>query len=168
MKTGVAVFLMAFVLPCITGCNQKHNTELTPEEMDQIRSEVKIAAEPLFTGWAALDGEIAIKSFSTEMVSCFDSLLLDYPAYKESWKIYTGARSGINITTISEDYIILSRDLVIDTWVGRVEEFMKTGEKITFNPIRYTNVFRKSGGEWKIIFAQSTGIPVVEIPGLQN
>ena len=37
---------------------------------------------------------------------------------------------------------------------------MKTGEKIIYDPVRYTNIFRKADGQWKIVFAQSSGIPV--------
>ncbi|MCX6225225.1 MAG: nuclear transport factor 2 family protein [Bacteroidia bacterium] len=137
---------------------------LTQKEIDQIKSEVKAAAEPLMTGWATLDGGTAIKSFSPDMVSCYDRLLLDYQSFKESWTTYAEARESIKITPITEDYIILTKDFVIDTWVGKVEELMKSGEKVTYNPIRYTNVFRKSNGQWKIVFAQSSGIPVIVAP----
>lgn len=115
------------------------------------------------TGWANLDGKTAIKSFSTEMASCYDALLLDYPSYKKSWDVYTRARASIQITRIREDYIILKKDLVIDSWVGKVVEVMKSGEKVTYNPMRYTNIFKKADGQWKIIFAQSSGIPVKEV-----
>lgn len=137
---------------------------LSPQETDQIKSEVKAAAEPLMTGWAALDGNTALKSFSPDMFSCFDTSLLDYPSYEKSWAAYTEARASIKITPIKEDYIILAKNLVIDTWVGKVEELMKSGEKVTYNPIRFTNVFRKSDEQWKIVFAQSSGIPVKENP----
>lgn len=147
-----------------TTSNQQ-NPRLAPQEADRIKSEVKAAAQYLMTGWAVLDGNIAIKSFSKEMVSCYNTELLDYESYRRSWDIYTTARSGIKITPIKEDYIILDKELVIDTWVGKVEEMMKTGEKVTYDPIRYTNIFRKSSGQWRIIFAQSSGIPVVENPG---
>ncbi len=136
--------------------------ELTQQEIDQITSEVKAAAEPLMTGWADLDGGTAIKSFSPDMLSCYGSQLLDYPTYRQSWTVYSEARKSIKITLIEEDYIILTRDFVIDSWVGKAEEWMKSGEKVTYDPIRYTNVFRKKDGEWKIVFAQSSGIPVLE------
>jgi hypothetical protein len=58
------------------------NSDLTRQEIDQIKREVKAAAEPLMTGWAALDGNTAIKSFSPEMVSCYDTLLLDYESLR--------------------------------------------------------------------------------------
>ncbi len=140
------------------------NGHLTSKEINQIKNEVKAAAEPLMTGWAALDGNIAIKSFSPEMVSCYDTFLLDYESYKESWKIYTESRESIKITPIKEDYIILIREFVIDTWVGKVEEVMKTGDKVIYNPIRYTNIFKKADGQWKIVFAQSSGIPAEGSP----
>jgi hypothetical protein len=164
MKTFSITFMSAIFLFLVFACRHEQCTMPTPEEAEQIRNEVKAAAEPLMTGWAALDGQTALKSFSREMVACFDSLLLDYDTYEKSWAIYTGARDSIKITPIRKDYIILTREYVIDTWVGKVEEWMKSGQKITYNPVRYTNVFRKAGGEWKIIFAQSSGIPVTQPP----
>ena len=160
MKTFFKFVLNIVILLLTFNCNPMKNSDFTRQEIDQIKREVKSAAEPLMTGWAALDGNTAIKSFSPEMVSCYDTLLLDYESYKKSWKIYTDDRESIKITPIKEDYIILTRELVIDTWVGKVEEVMKTGEKVVYNPMRYTNVFKKTNGQWKIVFAQSSGIPL--------
>jgi ketosteroid isomerase-like protein len=168
MKTFYKFNLIAVVLLFLFGCTQKQNSLLTQQETDQIKSEVKAAAEPLMTGWAALDGSTALKSFSPEMVSCFDSLLMDYQSYERSWTAYTEGLASIKITPIKEDYIILTKDFVIDTWVGKVEELMKSGEKVTYNPMRYTNVFKKADGQWKIVFAQSSGIPVIEHGILQT
>ncbi len=162
MKTFTMKPVTAVLLFLIIACGHEQSPLPSPEEAEKIRTEVKAAAEPLMTGWAALDGPTALKSFSPEMVACLDSLLLDYETYEKSWTIYTGTRDSIKITPIREDYIILTREYVIDTWVGKVEEWMKSGQKVTYNPVRYTNVFRKAGGEWKIIFAQSSGIPVTE------
>ena len=164
MKTIATSTMIIASLVVFSGCHQDHNETLTAHQIEQIKIDVEKAAEPLMTGWAALDGSIALKSFSKEMVSCFDTLLLDYDAYAKSWDIYTEARSAIEIITLKNDYIILTPDLVIDSWVGKVEEVLKTGEKILYNPMRYTNLFKKTDGEWKIIFAQSTGIPVVVAP----
>ncbi len=164
MTTTAKTTLTALFLIAGAGCVQEKNDLVHQEEKDQIISEVKAAAEPLMTGWAALDGNIAIQSFSPEMVSCYDTLLLDYASYRQSWDVYTSARKSIQITTIREDFIILTPELVIDSWVGKVEEVMVTGEKVVYNPIRFTNLFKKANGDWKIIFAQSTGIPVTATP----
>lgn len=138
------------------------NPPLTEGEIGEIVNEVTDAAQFLMTGWAALDGDIAIRSFSPEMVSCYESRLLDYQAYKESWSVYTGAREAIRITPVEDDFVLLTRDFVIYSWVGQVEERMKSGETVEYDPIRYTNLFKKTGGEWRIIFAQSSGVPVIK------
>ncbi len=150
------LFLAGAWLLLTTGCAPREDTPLTPEESEQIKKEVLAAGEPLMAGWLALDGSLALQSFAPDMVSCYDTLLLGYEDYRKSWDEYTAARESIRYTQISEDLIILTRDYVIDTWVGRVEEVMKTGEVVVYNPARYTNVFRKRDGEWKIVFAQNT------------
>lgn len=163
MKAISKITLFVLGLFCVSGCDQKHDAPLTPEESENIRNEVTAAAEPLMTGWAGLDGPTAMKSFSRDMAACYDTLLMDYNMYAESWTIYTNARDSIKIIPVKKDFIILSRELVIYTWAGNVNEWMKTGEKISYRPIRYTNLFKKAGGKWKIIFHQSSGIPVVEV-----
>lgn len=160
MKSKILLAILS-----LFGCTSQHNNQLTDHQKEQIKSEVKAAVQYLMTGWAALDGNIAIKSFSPEMVSCYEAQLLDYESYRKNWTAYTEAVASIRITPIREDYLILTKDHVIDTWVGQVEEVLKTGEKVSYNPIRYTNILKKSKGEWKIIFAQSSGIPVIAAPG---
>lgn len=161
MKNFCLTTFIAALLLFILGCTQKQSDQLTQQEKDQIKKEVKEASEPLLSGWAALDADKALQVYSPEMVACMDSLLIDYQTYAKGWKGFTESTASIKITTIKEDYIILTKDFAISTGVYKVEMLLKSGNKITYNPIRYTDVMKKVDGQWKAIFEQSSGIPVV-------
>jgi hypothetical protein len=159
MKTSTFfTFLLFFIL----GCTQKQTEQLTEQEKEQIKKEIKATGDILISGWAALDADKALQFYSPEMVACMDSLLIDYKAYAKGWQGYTQSASSIKLTPIKDDYIVLTKDFVISTWVGKVEMLMKSGDKITYNPIRYTDIMKKVDGQWKAIFEQSSGIPMVQ------
>jgi hypothetical protein len=161
MKTKFFItILMLFTI----GCTQKESDLLTQQQIEQIKSEVKASSEPLMSGWAELDADKALQCYSTEMVACADSLLIDYKAYVKVWKDFTQSASSIKITPIKVDYFVLTKDFVLGTWVGKVEMLMKSGVKITYNPIRYSDLYKKVDNQWKIIFEQSSGIPLVKVP----
>jgi hypothetical protein len=140
---------------------QAQSNQLTQQQIEQIKSEVKTAIEPLMSGWAASDADKALQSYSPELLVCMDTLLIDYQAYSNVWKDFTQSTSTIKIKPIKQDYIVLTKDFVIATWVGNVEMLMKSGDKITYNPIRYSDVCKKTNGQWKIIFEQSSGVTMV-------
>jgi hypothetical protein len=39
---------------------------------------------------------------------------------------------------------------------------MKSGEKTTFNPQKYTDILKKVGGKWKIICEHGSGVSVTD------
>jgi hypothetical protein len=157
-------FFITILMLFILGCTQKQSDLLTQQQIEQIKSEVKVSSEPLMSGWAELDADKALQCYSTEMVACADSLLIDYKAYAKVWEDFTHSASTIKITPIKVDYLVLTKDFVLGTWVGKVEMLMKSGVKITYNPIRYSDVYKKVDNQWKIIFEQSSGIPMVQAP----
>lgn len=162
MKKLCFTTMIALILLFCTNGMQSQSTQLTQQEKDQIKKEVKAAYEPLMSGWAALDADKALQCYSPELVVCMDTLLIDYKAYAKVWKDFTESTASIKITPIKEDYIILTKDFVISIWVGKVEMLMKSGDKITYNPIKYTDIAKKVDGKWRAIFEQSSGIPVVQ------
>jgi ketosteroid isomerase-like protein len=146
----------------IFGCTSKQSDKLTDQQIEQIQSEVKTAYEPFMSGWADLDAYKALQVYSPEVIVGMNTLLLDYNTYKEVWKGIIESTVSIEITPIKEYYIVLTKDFVIGTRSSKVEMLMKSGVKITYNPIRYSDVYKKVGSQWKIIFEQSSGNPIVQ------
>jgi ketosteroid isomerase-like protein len=157
------IFVATLLLFILGGCTSKQNDQLTLQQIEQIKSEVKAAGEPLMSSWAKLDADKALQCYSPEMFACMDTLLINYQTYAKGWQGYTQSASSIKLTPIKEDNIVLTKDYVISTWVGKVEIEQKSGDKITYNPIRYTDIWKKADGQWKIIFEQSSGTPVIQV-----
>jgi hypothetical protein len=45
------------------------------------------------------------------------------------------------------------------------ETQLKSGDKVTFDPHAYTMVFKKIAGQWKVIYQQDSGTPVIQKAG---
>ena len=63
-------------------------------------------------------------------------------------------------TTTRQDFIFVTKDIVICAWDGKDETVTKSGDKITYDPHAYTMVFKKIAGQWKVIYSHDSGIAV--------
>jgi ABC-type dipeptide/oligopeptide/nickel transport system ATPase component len=68
-------------------------------------------------------------------------------------------------TTSAEDFIFITKDVVIVAWIGKDVTIMKSGDMITYDPHAYTLVFKKMAGEWKIVYSHDSGTPVMQKAG---
>lgn len=157
MKTNI---LLAILFLCIFGCAQKQTEQLNQQEKDKIKKEVSAVSDNLFERFEALDWQEALKLYSPELINVFDTSVVYYEAYKQRWSEISNAVS-IKATPIRENYIVLSKDYVISDWVGKLEILWKSGDKFIWNPISYTNVFKKIDGQWKAIYEHPFGTPEI-------
>lgn len=158
MKTSI--FIVALLLS-IFGCSSQQTEQLTQQEKDQITKEVSSVIDNLFAKFEELDWQGAIQLYSPELVNVFDSSVVYYDAYKKRWSGISNAVS-IKATTIRENYIVLSKDFVISDWIGKLEILWKSGDKVIWNPISYTNVLKRIDGQWKAIYEHPFGTPVIQ------
>lgn len=159
MKTNI---LMAILLFYLLGCTQKQTEQLTQQQQDQIKKEVSTLVDSLFAKFEKLDWQGALQLYSPELVNVFDTSVVYYEAYKKRWSGISNAVS-IKATPIRENYIVLSKDFVISDWIGKLEILWKSGDKLIWNPISYTNVLKKIDGQWKAIYEHPFGTPVVQV-----
>jgi hypothetical protein len=104
-----------------------------------------------------------LQDYSPELVCVFDTSIFDYETYKKIWLNFPTFMTTWKWITVRFECIVLTNDFVVSTWIGKCEFFMKSGDKVTVNPRDYTNVFKRVGGQWKIIYEHSSsGIPVTE------
>jgi ketosteroid isomerase-like protein len=159
MKTNIFI---ATLLLCIFGCTPKQNDQLTQQEKDQIRNEFKSIYDNYCAKWTGLDAEGIAPYYSPELVVVFDTLLLDYKTYMKGWSDYTKTTQTIKLNPIYLDVRILTRDLVIATWCGKMERLMKSGDLITAKPAKYTDVWKKVDGQWKAIYEHGSGTYITQ------
>jgi len=152
--------LMLFIL---VGCASKQNDQLTQQQNDQIKNEVKAVFDSTIAKANRQDMDGFLQDYSPELVCVFDTSIFDYETYKKIWLNFPTFMTTWKWITVRFECIVLTNDFVVSTWIGKCEFFMKSGDKVTVNPRDYTNVFKRVGGQWKIIYEHSSsGIPVTE------
>jgi hypothetical protein len=159
MKTRI--FVAALLLFC-GGCTSQQSDQLNQQQKDQIKSEAKVAVDSIFAKWGRLDVEGALQYYSPELVVVGDSSLIDYQASKKGWMDFASSAATAKWTTVRLEFIVLTKDLVISAWMGKVELLLKSGDKMTVDPQGYTDVCKKVGGQWKVVYEHASGIPVTQ------
>ena len=162
MKANICV--AALLLFCL-GCTSQQSEQLTQQEKDQIKSEAKVAVDSIFAKWGRLDVEGALQYYSPELVVVGDSSLMDYQASKKGWMDLASSAATAKWTAVRLEFIVLTKDLVISSWMGKMELLLKSGDKMTVDPLGYTDVCKKVGGQWKVIYEHASGIPVTHMAG---
>ena len=103
------------------------------------------------------------ESYSPELTCVYDSSIFDYETYKKIWFDFPTYMTSWKWIPVRFECIVLTKDFVVSTWIGKCEFYMKSGEKGTVNPRDYTNVFKRVNGIWKIIYEHSSsGTSVTE------
>lgn len=155
--------IAALLLFILGGCTSQQSDQLTQQQKDQIKSEVKVVMDSLGAKSERLDPD-GVQYYSPEVVILRNGSLIDYQQYKKLWMDLNNFAAGKWIT-VHNEYIVLTKDLVISVWVGKIELLAKSGDKITMDPQTYTDVFKKVGGQWKVIYEHSSSIPVIQKAG---
>jgi ketosteroid isomerase-like protein len=154
--------LVGFLLLCCLGCTSQQSDQLTQQQKDRITGEVKAVYDGIMAKWRALDAEGVLQYYSPDMVCVSGGVRHDFQAYRKNWIDYVNSRAAITVTPTREDLVVLADDVVIATWVGRVVSSMKSGDKRTTDPTIYTNVLKKVGDQWKIVYEHGSGTVVPE------
>ena len=162
MKANIFV---AALFVSFFGCTSQQSDQLTQQQKDQIKKEVKVPLDSIFAKWGGLDVEGALQYYSPELVVVGDSSLMDYQVSKKGWMDFATSAATAKWTVVRLEFIVLTKDLVISAWVGKMELLLKSGDKTTIDPLGYTDVFKKVGGQWKVIYEHASGIPVTEKAG---
>jgi hypothetical protein len=86
----------------------------------------------------------------------------DYQTTLKAQPDFFNAALSWKWTSIHENFIVLTKDIVICGWDGKDETVLKSGEKITYDPHTYTLIFKKVAGRWRVIYSHDSGVPVVQ------
>ena len=157
-----ATIFVAALLLFWCGCTLQQPNQLTQQQQDQIKSEVKATCDSIVVRWERLDAEGSLQCYSPELVVVNDSARTDFATYKKGWVEYTPSLAATKWTTIRVDVIALTADLALCTGVWKSEDYLKSGDKETYNPIAYTLLFKKVAGQWKVTYSHASGVPVVQ------
>ena len=152
-----------FLLFCIFGCTQKQIEQLTQQEKDQIKKEVKAVFDSTIAKANRQDMDGFLRDYSPELVCVYDTSIFGYETYKKIWLNFPTSMTSWKWIPVRFDCIVLTKDFVVSTWIGKCEFYGKSGEKTTVNSRDYTNVFKRVNSQWKIIYEHSSsGTSVTE------
>jgi hypothetical protein len=159
MKANI---LVAALVLFFLGCTSQQSEKLTQQQKEQIKGEAKVALDSIFAKWGRLDVEGALQYYSPELLVVGDSSLINYEASKKGWMDFASSAATAKWTAVRWEFIVLTKDLVISAWMGKVELLLKSGDKITVDPQGYTDVCKRVGGQWKVIYEHPSGTAVTQ------
>lgn len=165
MKTYISV---AVLLLFLVGCTAQQNDQLTQQQKDQIKSEVKAVGDSIVARVERLDGVDAAKYYadSPEWVMFgADGARWDYKTFMKAQPEFDSTVTSWKWTTTAEDFIVITKDVVIAAWTGKDVTIMKSGDKMTYDPHAYTLVFKKIADQWKIVYGHDSGTLVMQKAG---
>jgi ketosteroid isomerase-like protein len=156
------IFIVTLLL-CILGCTPQQNDQLTQQQKDQIKNEVKAVMDSSIAKANRQDMNGFIEFYSPELTCVYDSSIFDYETYKKIWFDFPTYMTSWKWIPVRFECIVLTKDFVVSTWIGKCEFYGKSGEKTTVNSRDYTNVFKRVNSQWKIIYEHSSsGTSVTE------
>lgn len=161
MKATILITSMLFFIFVV--CSSQQSDQLTQSQKEQIKNEVKAVFDSTIAKANRQDMDGFLLGYSPELVCVYDTSIFGYETYKKIWLNFPTNMTSWKWISGRFNCIVLTKDFVVSTWIGKCEFFMKSGDKVTVNPRDYTNVFKRVGGQWKIIYEHSSsGIPVIE------
>ena len=78
------IFIVTLLL-CILGCTPQQNDQLTQQQKDQIKNEVKAVMDSSIAKANRQDMNGFIEFYSPELTCVYDSSIFDYETYKKIW-----------------------------------------------------------------------------------
>jgi hypothetical protein len=161
MKANIFITIL---LLCILGCTSKQSEQLTQQQKDQVKKEVMVVFDSTSARFGRMDVAGASRYFWPEFVEVWDTALAPLETARKGWIAYYNTFDKVKWTAVSCECPVLTRDLAIVTWIGKMEALKKSGDKITINPQDITYVYKKVDGQWKAIYVHSSGVSVTEKP----
>ena len=163
-----SIFCVAVFLLFSLGCTSQGSGQLTQQETDQIRHEVKSAVDSMLAKYERLDIDGALQYFwnSPQLVvynpDCSRS---DFQTIKNSAANFANTVAAIKIPIVREEFSVLTRDVVVCTVVGKTEVYLKSGHRIAYDPYADTFGFKKIAREWKIAYRHQSATITSEKSG---
>ena len=158
----VAALLLLFV-----GCTSQQSDQLTEQQKDQIKKEVKATADSMMAKFERFDADGSLQYYwdSPDFIKLnVDGSQNDFQAQKKSMK-NVGWFTAVKVPTVSEKLTVVTKDVAICVRQAKLEMSLKSGDRLTCDPFAYTLVFKNISGQWKVILSHESGTLVTEKAG---
>ncbi len=136
---------------------------MTKPQIDRIKKEIKTTVRSWIAKWRNLDSEGIFQYYSPDFVGFGPwADKFDLRKYRKEIVGLFSLITAYKWTMYRQDFVVVTKDKVIYTMHGKDELFMKSGDKITFDPAHYTFGFKKVAGQWKFFYHHSSGVEVTQ------
>ncbi len=152
MKT---ITIFAITMLVFVGCSSQQSDQLTQQQRDQIKTEVKAVNDSILAQYRRLDDRSSLQYFwdSPEFLYCrVDGSTSDFQTLKSASEWCDSAISVCKITLIHEEFPIVTKDQVVYFFTSNGQVIYKSGDGMNFDKDAQTFVYRKIDGNWKIVF----------------
>jgi ketosteroid isomerase-like protein len=165
MKTNL---LVAFLLVFFSGCTKQEPAQMTPEEQETAKKEIREVINLLFQACEKLDLEAGLQPFSHSPDFIFINTkgsMMDFQGFKNVNGEFLKTLSSLKYSTVKDEFRFLPNGTVIYAWQGKCEMTLKTGEHFKIDTCGATQIFSKINNQWKIIYSHKSLLrPVQEKP----
>jgi len=186
MKTFCLPSMIAALLFFILGCTSQKSDQLTQQQKDQIKKEILVVCDSISVRLQRLDAgwlDYYIDSPDWAMLNA-DGTRWDYQTTRKVQPDFFNSVISCKWTMTNQKFIFLTKDIVICSIDSKDETILKSpdkikadsnlnglfandettmkGDRITYDPHAYTLIFKKSDGQWKVIYSHDSGFPVVQ------
>jgi hypothetical protein len=162
MQTRSLAFCFVVLLAC-SGCATSESSQLNQQQLDQIENEITATIDSWTVKFQNFDVEGIFQYYCPDFVG-FGPWAdeFDVPKYRKEVIDLFNLITAYKWTRYRQDFLMVTRDKVIYTMDGKDELFMKSGDKITFDPAHYTFGLKKVAGQWKFFYHHSSGVQVTQ------
>lgn len=158
MKTNYLLILALFLF---FGCTKQEPAQMTPQEQETEKKEIKEVVNLIIQGLEKLDAEAAFQPYlNTPDFILFTvyGTIVDYQGAINGHAAWFKTLTSIKVTNIKEEFRFLPDNLVIYPWLGKFEMTLKSGEQVTVD-FGVTMIFRKISNQWIVVYQQTAQVP---------
>ena len=157
-------FLTFIIIATLMGCSINAPRKLTDEEKAKIIEAVTQTAHAITDACNQINF-VNFKDFfieSPDYIAVTPSgSILNYNQYMKDEQDFFESVSTLKLTIVNESVKVLESKLAVYTVQLKIIAILKTGEKLTYANNVYSEIYKKIGSQWKIIFIQEAGQPPV-------
>jgi len=157
MKNIIVTLVLVFVL----GSAKSLPAPMSPQEQEGAKKELRGTVNTIVQGLEKMDAELLFQSYSKSpdfILFTTDGSLADFQAAKNHHVGWFKSLSSLNVTTVAEEFRLLSGTIAVCAWRATFDMTTKTGGKPTMN-LAITLIFNKIEDHWKVVYQQTSALP---------
>jgi len=158
-----AMILWMILLLFFFGCTSRESGQLTQQQTNQVKNEIRATVDSWIGKFQNFDVEGIFQYYSPDFVGFGPwADQFDVQKYRKEIIDLFSLITAYKWTTYRQDFLAVTKDEVICTMDGKDELFMKSGDKIAFDPAHYTFGLKKVAGQWKFFYHHASGVEVTQ------